>query len=56
MSILLRWRTVRLEEKGQGLVEYALLILLIALPTVTAVMLFGDRVGELYRIIRNAFP
>ncbi len=56
MSRLLQWATVRAQEEGQGLVEYALLILFIALAAVTAVMLFGERVGELYVIMRDAFP
>jgi Flp pilus assembly pilin Flp len=37
-----------LNEKGQGLVEYALLLALIALALVIAVMAFGDNLFEFY--------
>lgn len=41
------------QEKGQGLVEYALIILLIALVVILAVSLFGTSVGNTYSTITN---
>lgn len=36
------------EEHGQGLVEYAFLIMLIALVVIILVALFGEAVREMY--------
>lgn len=41
------------EEDGQTLVEYGLLISLIALAVITAVTFFGKRVTNHYNIIGN---
>lgn len=35
-------------ESGQGMVEYALIIALIALVAVAALSLFGTKVGDFY--------
>ena len=55
-ALVQRRNVIRSEEEGQGLAEYALLVLLIALPTVLAVGFFGEQVQALYTIIRGAFP
>ena len=55
-ALVQRRNVIRSEEEGQGLAEYALLVLLIALPTVLAVGFFGEQVQVLYTIIRGAFP
>lgn len=37
-----------IKEEGQGLVEYALIIVLIALAVILAVRLFGANVNDMY--------
>lgn len=44
------------EEDGQTLVEYGLLISLIALALVTTVTLFGRKVNNYYNNIGNQMP
>lgn len=43
-------------EDGQGLVEYALIILLIAIAVVGTVVVFGEQLNATYERIVNAFP
>jgi pilus assembly protein Flp/PilA len=43
-------------EEGQGLVEYALIILFIAIVVVAALLIFGESVGELYSTVVNSWP
>jgi Flp pilus assembly pilin Flp len=43
-------------EQGQDLLEYSLLVALIALGAVTAVGLAGDRVEAIFTAITNAIP
>ena len=43
-------------EDGQGLVEYALILLLIAMAVVVAMKLFGDELLQTYNEITNAIP
>lgn len=40
--------------RGQGLVEYALILVLIAVTAIGAIALFGDRVDEMYSDINCA--
>lgn len=42
-------------EKGQGLVEYALIIVLIALAVILAVRLFGTNVRDLFQSVEDSF-
>ena len=44
------------DEDGQGLVEYALIILLIALVVIGAVRLFGEQLNNTFVYIREEFP
>ncbi len=44
------------DERGQIMVEYALIILLIALAVILVLMVFGDQVSALYDFIYNNFP
>ena len=44
------------EDEGQALVEYALLISLIATVCIVAVGTFGVRVAELYSHIASVYP
>ncbi len=39
------------DDSGQGLVEYSLIITLIAIAVVSAVIIFGESVTELYERI-----
>jgi Flp pilus assembly pilin Flp len=44
------------EEDGQALVEYALLISLVALAAFVAVQLFGIGVSQMYSKINHVIP
>ena len=44
------------EEEGQTLVEYGLLLALLALAIVTAITFFGQRVNNHYNTISNQLP
>jgi Flp pilus assembly pilin Flp len=43
------------EEEGQGLVEYALILVLVAAVAVTGLTLFGGGVANLYQTIVTSF-
>ena len=43
-------------EEGQGLVEYALILLLIAMAVVGALKLFGEELLNTYNVITSAIP
>jgi pilus assembly protein Flp/PilA len=43
-------------EEGQGLVEYAVIIMLVAIVVIGVVTLFGFRVSTLYSNINSGFP
>jgi pilus assembly protein Flp/PilA len=43
-------------EEGQGLVEYSLIILLIALVVIIALTLFGQALANYYGSIVSAWP
>lgn len=43
-------------KKGQGMVEYALLLGLIAIVVVAVLLLFGPQVAALFTRIMNALP
>jgi len=54
-------RTVRLraslaDEQGQGLVEYAFILMLVALAAVGSVALIGAPLSHLIEMAGNAFP
>ena len=42
-------------EEGQGLVEYGLILILVAVAIVVALSLFGNEVGELFSQISDVF-
>jgi pilus assembly protein Flp/PilA len=42
------------EESGQGLVEYALILVLVALVVVAMLTLFGGSLSNVYATITNA--
>ncbi len=39
---------------GQGLIEYALILMLVAIVVIVIVALFGSAVGNLYSVTINA--
>ena len=43
-------------EEGQGLVEYAVIIMLIAIVLIAIVAIFGDQVSTLYSQITSSVP
>lgn len=43
-------------EEGQGLVEYALIILFVAIVVVAVLLIFGPSVGNLYSTVVNNWP
>lgn len=42
------------EEKGQGLVEYALILFLVAIVVIGVLMLLGPRVGSVFSSVYQA--
>jgi pilus assembly protein Flp/PilA len=43
-------------EKGQGLVEYALIIVFVAIVVIVIVGLFGEKVGGTYSTVNSSLP
>lgn len=43
-----------LEEKGQGLVEYALILVLVAIVVIAALMVLGPRIGNIFSKINSS--
>jgi pilus assembly protein Flp/PilA len=41
------------KEKGQGLVEYALIIVLVSIVVIAALMLLGPRIGNVFNTISS---
>ena len=56
MSLLNRLRTFVRQDEGQDLLEYALLVALIALVAVGGVMAAGVRVNAIFNAIVAAIP
>ena len=44
------------EEDGQGLVEYGLILVLIAIAVVALVSVFGSQVQDLYSEVMSKLP
>jgi len=42
------------KEKGQGLVEYALILVLVAIVVIAALLLLGPVIGNLFSTINNS--
>lgn len=42
------------KEKGQGLVEYALIIVLVAIVVIAALTLIGPVIGNMFSSINNS--
>jgi pilus assembly protein Flp/PilA len=43
-------------EKGQGLMEYALILVLLAIVVIAVLVVFGPTLGNMYSRITNLFP
>jgi pilus assembly protein Flp/PilA len=43
-------------EKGQGLVEYAIILAFVALVVISVVRLIGPRIGNTFSSISNSLP
>ncbi len=41
-------------EKGQGLVEYALILVLVAIVVIAALMILGPIIGNVFSTINNS--
>jgi pilus assembly protein Flp/PilA len=44
------------DEKGQGLVEYAIIIAFVAIVVIAVVRLFGPQVGNTFSEINSSLP
>ncbi|HBY07734.1 MAG TPA: pilus assembly protein [Chloroflexi bacterium] len=45
-----------ISENGQGLMEYALILLFIAIAVIAVLLIFGPSIGNLYSQVQNLFP
>ena len=45
---------IALEEKGQGMVEYALILVLVAVVVIAAVTVMGPLVGKIFSTISKS--
>ena len=45
--------TVRGEEEGQGMVEYGLIIALVAIVVIAALLILGPKIGNLFNEAGN---
>ena len=43
-------------EQGQGLMEYALILVLIAIAVIAILVLFGPALGNMYSQVIDLFP
>jgi len=56
-SAFLTFRSPYLQrEKGQGLVEYAVILVLVAIVVITALEVLGPQIGNIYSTISNSLP
>jgi pilus assembly protein Flp/PilA len=44
------------KEKGQGLVEYAMILSFVAIVVIAVVSLMGPRVGNIYSTVNSSLP
>ena len=44
------------KEKGQGLVEYAIILSFVAILVIAVVRLMGPGIGETYSLINSSMP
>jgi pilus assembly protein Flp/PilA len=46
----------RSREKGQGLLEYALILALVSIVIIIVLTLFGETISELFNDVNSAIP
>lgn len=56
MEALLQREAARMFEHGQGLAEYGMLIVLVAVIVIIILAIFGDAVGNIFSNIIEALP
>lgn len=44
------------KEKGQGLVEYAIILALVAIVVIAVMRLMGPKLGNTYSLISSSIP
>jgi pilus assembly protein Flp/PilA len=44
------------KEKGQGLVEYSIILAFVAIVVIAAIRLVGPRVGNVFSTIHSSMP
>lgn len=44
------------KEKGQGLVEYAIILALVAIVVIAVMRLLGPKLGNTYSLISSSIP
>jgi pilus assembly protein Flp/PilA len=44
------------KEKGQGLVEYAIILALVAIVVIAVMRLLGPKIGNTFSTINNSLP
>lgn len=54
MNLMQAWQKFARDVKGQGMVEYALLVGLIAIVVIVALVLLGPAIANLFTNITNA--
>ena len=52
----IRLVSIKNAEQGQGLVEYALIVLFVSVAAVAALTLFGTTVSDLFDAVVGGFP
>jgi pilus assembly protein Flp/PilA len=45
-----------LEQRGQGLVEYAIILALVAIVVIAVMNLLGPKLGNTYSLISSSIP
>lgn len=55
-NIFLLILKTEVNQKAQGLIEYALIILLVVIAIITVLGLLGVQVNSLYENVINSFP
>jgi Flp pilus assembly pilin Flp len=56
MKALFALHTFRSGQRGQGQVEYGLILMLIAITVIATLLLLGESVHSLYHNVSNAMP
>ena len=49
-----RFKNLKKKEKGQGLVEYALILVLVAIVVIAALMILGPIIGNVFSTINSS--